>query len=320
MIPMGHAMGGGEAMNGYHYVSGNLLQARDPLGLHTADEVKQDASGNFEITSHMTVVVYGETEADAAAAATVLQGQAGQWNRRSYTTTTTAAGLTGPERQVTVRFRTAVRVVTQSERAGIESAARGASLTGAISEPTLRGLEEWARASGAGVNVVLAGANAMSDPDRSSVYDGGVMTYTPSNIASDRARRSFSSAHELGHMLGLGDRYRGDGEGVQDGYAGNIMGLQRGSIRRQMRLTQEQIGQIAHRAFTSVFVGHGRHPYESDSEGEGTVRSVRSSFQTNSGLLIMDIQSVGAYGTWVSRGNYGASELPHDHFDREMRF
>ncbi|MBK8588977.1 MAG: hypothetical protein IPN77_07585 [Sandaracinaceae bacterium] len=28
-----HAMGGGEAMNGFHYVSGNLLQARDPLGL-----------------------------------------------------------------------------------------------------------------------------------------------------------------------------------------------------------------------------------------------------------------------------------------------
>lgn len=28
-----HAAGGGEALNSYHYVSGNLLQARDPLGL-----------------------------------------------------------------------------------------------------------------------------------------------------------------------------------------------------------------------------------------------------------------------------------------------
>jgi RHS repeat-associated protein len=28
-----HAVGGGEAVNGYHYVSGNVLQARDPLGL-----------------------------------------------------------------------------------------------------------------------------------------------------------------------------------------------------------------------------------------------------------------------------------------------
>lgn len=28
-----HAMGGGEAMNAYHYVAGNLLQARDPVGL-----------------------------------------------------------------------------------------------------------------------------------------------------------------------------------------------------------------------------------------------------------------------------------------------
>jgi RHS repeat-associated protein len=29
-----HASGGGEALNSYHYVSGNLLQARDPLGLN----------------------------------------------------------------------------------------------------------------------------------------------------------------------------------------------------------------------------------------------------------------------------------------------
>ena len=31
-----HALGGGEPMNGYHYVSGSLLQARDPLGLAAA--------------------------------------------------------------------------------------------------------------------------------------------------------------------------------------------------------------------------------------------------------------------------------------------
>lgn len=30
-----HAVGGGEAVNGYHYVSGNVLQARDPMGLNT---------------------------------------------------------------------------------------------------------------------------------------------------------------------------------------------------------------------------------------------------------------------------------------------
>jgi RHS repeat-associated protein len=32
-----HAMGAGEAMNSYHYVSGNLLQARDPIGLQPTD-------------------------------------------------------------------------------------------------------------------------------------------------------------------------------------------------------------------------------------------------------------------------------------------
>jgi RHS repeat-associated protein len=33
-----HAAGGGEALNAYHYVSGNLLQARDPLGLQQVAE------------------------------------------------------------------------------------------------------------------------------------------------------------------------------------------------------------------------------------------------------------------------------------------
>ncbi|MBK7774713.1 MAG: RHS repeat-associated core domain-containing protein [Sandaracinaceae bacterium] len=43
-----HAMGGGEAMNGYHYVSGNLLQARDPLGLQTDDEaIEVDSGGDY---------------------------------------------------------------------------------------------------------------------------------------------------------------------------------------------------------------------------------------------------------------------------------
>jgi RHS repeat-associated protein len=32
-----HALGGGEALNGYHYVRGNLLQARDPLGLDSTE-------------------------------------------------------------------------------------------------------------------------------------------------------------------------------------------------------------------------------------------------------------------------------------------
>jgi RHS repeat-associated protein len=32
-----HAVGGGEALNGYHYVAGNVLQARDPIGLDGLD-------------------------------------------------------------------------------------------------------------------------------------------------------------------------------------------------------------------------------------------------------------------------------------------
>jgi RHS repeat-associated protein len=38
-----HASGGGEALNSYHYVSGNLLQVRDPLGLNGDGEGAADA-------------------------------------------------------------------------------------------------------------------------------------------------------------------------------------------------------------------------------------------------------------------------------------
>ncbi len=36
-----HAEGGGEALNSYHYVSGNLLQARDPIGLDGVGRIEQ---------------------------------------------------------------------------------------------------------------------------------------------------------------------------------------------------------------------------------------------------------------------------------------
>ncbi len=40
-----HAAGGGEALNSYHYVSGNLLQAVDPLGLDAVDDAVPVRSG-----------------------------------------------------------------------------------------------------------------------------------------------------------------------------------------------------------------------------------------------------------------------------------
>ncbi|MBZ0121433.1 MAG: RHS repeat-associated core domain-containing protein, partial [Sandaracinaceae bacterium] len=44
-----HAVGGGEALNGYHYVGGNLLQARDPLGLDVAEGVQEfETQAQFE--------------------------------------------------------------------------------------------------------------------------------------------------------------------------------------------------------------------------------------------------------------------------------
>ncbi len=42
-----HQVGGGEAINGYHYVSGNVLQARDPVGL------KSDAPGQSSVSKQV---------------------------------------------------------------------------------------------------------------------------------------------------------------------------------------------------------------------------------------------------------------------------
>ena len=46
-----HASGGGEALNSYHYVSGNLLQARDPLGLAASYSEWADAGTGADGTS-----------------------------------------------------------------------------------------------------------------------------------------------------------------------------------------------------------------------------------------------------------------------------
>lgn len=46
-----HAAGGGETGNSYHYVSGNLLQARDPFGLSSVDYITERTNAAF-IHSH----------------------------------------------------------------------------------------------------------------------------------------------------------------------------------------------------------------------------------------------------------------------------
>ena len=45
-----HAAGGGEALNAYHYVGGNLLQARDPLGLQERPQSGETAGTPAPVT------------------------------------------------------------------------------------------------------------------------------------------------------------------------------------------------------------------------------------------------------------------------------
>ncbi|HMO55477.1 MAG TPA: RHS repeat-associated core domain-containing protein, partial [Tepidiformaceae bacterium] len=68
-----HAVGGGEALNSYHYVSGNLLAARDPLGLDVEDSVlaffeELGLAGAMSVTPIPGVSVGGALEAWSAVA------------------------------------------------------------------------------------------------------------------------------------------------------------------------------------------------------------------------------------------------------------
>ncbi|MCP4921807.1 MAG: RHS repeat-associated core domain-containing protein, partial [Proteobacteria bacterium] len=91
-----HAVGGGEALNSYHYVSGNLLAARDPLGLDgVRDHMPErhvDASGTGA----------NDEVGDLAQAAVDLEEAAVEANM-----SVTMAGLTGglPGREGRARAR-----------------------------------------------------------------------------------------------------------------------------------------------------------------------------------------------------------------------
>jgi len=48
-----HASGGGEALNSYHYVSGNLLQGRDPLGLSSTAYSSEGVQAGWEASDQL---------------------------------------------------------------------------------------------------------------------------------------------------------------------------------------------------------------------------------------------------------------------------
>jgi RHS repeat-associated protein len=57
-----HAVGGGEALNSYHYVAGNLLQARDPLGLDCEGACEGGEEGKFTLSEGGAPVGAGEAD------------------------------------------------------------------------------------------------------------------------------------------------------------------------------------------------------------------------------------------------------------------
>jgi RHS repeat-associated protein len=72
-----HASGGGEALNSYHYVGGNLLAGRDPIGLEDGVETTQDADGNPWHTFGDELVIAGESSL------TVPDGDGGEVPRQA---------------------------------------------------------------------------------------------------------------------------------------------------------------------------------------------------------------------------------------------
>src|SRR5690606_24501276 len=60
-----HAVGGGEALNSYHYVGGNLLQGRDPDGL---EWTREDGSTGYRMPDGTEVGTSVDADADSVRA------------------------------------------------------------------------------------------------------------------------------------------------------------------------------------------------------------------------------------------------------------
>jgi RHS repeat-associated protein len=266
-----HAVGGGEAVNGYHYVGGNVLQARDPVGLDPEVSVNE-TSTTVDITVHLEVAVWGRNaDVQREAASTIdrtadaLRAQGGTWE-----------GADG--RRFTLHFDVTVREINASEAAALSAAARQAAGSAARSvfispeDPTfpfaLNDNADLAMAAAARrlrFNVVIVGGAIGREASGGGHYEtqGATLART---LPGDSSR---DPLHEMAHMMGLNERYieeRPDG-GPRTwrqlpGFENNLMGLGTGTA-----LDSDQIRWLGERAMDLARSGERTMSFAFDDVG-----------------------------------------------------
>jgi RHS repeat-associated protein len=236
-----HAVGGGEAVNGYHYVSGNVLQARDPVGLD-AEYTVSETSQEVKVVAHVEIVVWG-TDADSEARSMAIAESARDIWRHAAPSWRMEDG-----RQATLAVDVTVRRVTPAERAALTEIAGTAAgpdrpeafLTELYpADPFPRGpvggdqravdtMDRMDFAIGTEArrrdfNLVRCGSIAQP-----GLYRAAVSGRISSVLRQGAVNTGAEMAHEIGHLLGLNERYRPSGSTLP-GFSGNIMSAEGGT-------------------------------------------------------------------------------------------
>ncbi|MFO0713639.1 MAG: RHS repeat-associated core domain-containing protein [Sandaracinus sp.] len=184
-----HAVGGGEAVNGYHYVGGNVLQARDPLGLDPEVTIENGDNGRI-VTIHATITVVEPDTARREQIESYMRSAVDWWNSQSRT-------LEVDGRSVTVRFDIRLQSLSPEEivRAGDISPFEDES----SAVPYYHDM-----AGRLGTNVLVLQLRDPTDRNsgghRSAVTHGDTLILTPSALG-----REYTGAHEIALFVETGD-------------------------------------------------------------------------------------------------------------------
>ena len=269
-----HQGGGGEFANSYHYVGGNLLQVRDPIGLDgDVDFVKQE-NGDYRATVHLNLVISDEDEAWVAEAQEYLEAQADRLRSISF------------EREFNgIKFHIGVvvniRVDSGSAPAPVPVPHILANLSNDVerllgAEPVRDAIEYLSQLDSLATqwnsNVVVRGDRNRRSNTTGALGEGGIQS---TNIMVLGNMGPNSGKHELAHLLGLQERYRErtirdpiSGERrmatpPDPGYEGNMMAYGDGLRENQL----DFIARAVWAAFNSV----------TDARGNATPVTLRES-------------------------------------------
>ncbi|MCB9629894.1 MAG: hypothetical protein H6725_21180 [Sandaracinaceae bacterium] len=220
-----HQMEGGEAMNGYHYIGGNLLQSRDDLGLTDVKfEPADDGSGAVNVTVSRTLEVYAERrdgESQQQHSERVAQFVAEAESEVADVYQSYSVVENGVEYRVSfdidVVAGTNASMQRQADRADTRGLARTATNRNVgvlLLRNEASGLQNDGRRRNELAQVIIDHTgrgrdtvNAPSGALRRHQFMGTVAEFYPNPITNNPNWERYNIAHEIGHLLNLAEGY-----------------------------------------------------------------------------------------------------------------